>query len=187
MAANQITALRQFIASWDSPPGPSGAARVPLKRGKLGNINLQGTVEGPAPIFTPSHPQFVESLEEGVKDLVLCLIAKLGCITYSSCAGHASEDGRRLLCGRSVSIVPRDAAEYESLREIIAGAVGEVGPLTAHVSLQLEESVLESDELEMPCLDLNFRPTTEDAAPYFAELEPLYRRLVERLNGPTDL
>jgi uncharacterized protein len=186
MAANQITALRQFIASWDSPPVSDGAARIPLKRGKLGNINLKGTVEGPAPIFTRSHPQFVESLEEGIKDLVLCLITKFDCITYSSCAGHASEDGRRLLCGRSVSILPRDEAEYESLRDVIGRAVGEVGAPSGHVVLQLEESLLESDELDMPGLDINFRPTTERAAPYFEELEPLYRHLVERLNGPSD-
>jgi hypothetical protein len=183
MAANQITALREFIASWDSPLESTSAPLVPIREGKLGNINLQGTIEGPAPIFTRHHPQFVDSLEAGIKDLVLCLIAKFDCITYSSCAGHASEDGKYVLCGRSVGIVPRATAEYERLREIIATAIRQVDAPAGHVSLQLDESILESDEIDMPCLDVNFRPVANQADQYFGELELVYRRLIKRLNA----
>lgn len=177
---NQITNLREFLISWDTPLEPSSVPLVPLRKGRLGNINLKGTIDSPAPVFTRHHPQFLDSLEAGVKELVLCLIEKLDCITYSSCAGHTSEDGKHVLLGRNVNILPRTVAEYEKLRVLISEAIRRVNAPNSAVLLQLDETVLESDELNMPCLDINFRPTTEWADLYFDELEFVYQRFLKQ-------
>lgn len=177
MRINQITGLRRFLESWDNFPHNS-SARVPVKKGRLGNVNLDGKSGSLAASLTRHHPQFFESLEDGVRDLVVCLVERLGCITYSSCAGHASEDGQSILRERNVDIVPRDAEEYQVLKELLLEALSANDVTSQHVSVRLNETVLESDDLEVDCLDIQFFARTKSAELYFAEVDEVYESLL---------
>ena len=122
MRANQITGLREFLISWDAPVTAHAHVQLPAVEGREGQINLRGTFDSPAAIVTRHDPAFEEMLESGIKGLVLCLIKIFDCITYSSCAGHASTDNQ-LVCGANVGIVPRDESEYRKLRLALSAAI----------------------------------------------------------------
>jgi uncharacterized protein len=176
---NTIVGIASFLEAWDRVPEHPHRLRV--KHGLQGHRNLLGTNSAPAVVFTRWHPQFKESLETGVADLVVLMIQRLDCVTYSSCEGHASEDYARLLSGRSVDVLPRDAEEQQRLRNDLRSRVGRVRRASNAVSLQLAEGWLETDLGPMPCLDLRFVPTTHIPSAYFAAVEEVYADLLADL------
>jgi hypothetical protein len=176
---NTIVGVGSFLDAWDQilerPP------RLPVKQGMQGHRNLLGINRAPAVAFPRWHPQFKESLEGGVADLVLLLVERLECVTFSSCEGHASDDGARLLSGRNVDILPRNAKEHSRLRNELGSRIGRVWRPSNAVNLQLAEEWLETDLGPMPCLDLRFVPTTRIPSAYFAAMEEVYEDLLADL------
>ena len=181
MRVNQLTGLREFLFLWDAPVEAQAKARVPVTEGGEGQINLRGTADSPAVIVTRHYPEFEELLEERIKGLVLYLIKTLDCVTYSSCAGHASADGEHLVCGANVGILPRDQFEYQRLRSRLSTAIDRIHEPGQVVTVELDELVLESAELTMPCLDVNFHPHTPRAEIYFEHLDQMIHRLMDEL------
>lgn len=176
---NRIFGIEAFLRSWDSVP--ENLVLFPIRRGASGHLNLTGAPEAPAVIFGKWQPQFVESLEAGVRELVLSLIRHFSCVTYSSCEGHVTEDGSAVLCGRTVAILCRDADEHERLRGRLEAAVRRVSIHMVFVVLQVVEKVLETEGADMRCLDLNFVPLTSLPEKYFAELEVVYDDLLRQI------
>jgi hypothetical protein len=179
MRTNQIVGLEVFLKEWDSPtssffPAPQSS------RGPLNNINIDGSLEGPAIIATRHHPSFSGFLEAQVRDLVICLIQELDCVTYSSCSGHAGPDGV-LLCARHVSILPRDPLEYERLKDRLRISLLGLKVETKSLAVELDEGVLDSGDAKLPCLEILFRPLTNRAADYFKEADDVCSRLVSKI------
>jgi hypothetical protein len=176
---NRILGIESFLRSWSVVP--ENPVLFPIRRGATGHRNLIGSPQAPAVILGMWQPQFVESLETGVRDLVLSLIRRFSCVTYSSCEGHVTEDGSAVLCGRNVAILCRDAEEHERLRYRLEAAVQRVSTPMTFVLLQVADNVLETDVADMRCLDLNFVPLTPVPEQYFAELELVYDDLLHQI------
>lgn len=86
---NEITDLQSFIASWANPDSERNKNDVVIHKTEYGNINSTGEIgnyEGYA--LTKNHGQFLMSIEEGIRELVVLLIEKFNLITYTSCEGH---------------------------------------------------------------------------------------------------
>jgi uncharacterized protein len=176
-STNTIIGVERFLAAWTVPSKHS--LRLPLREGAAGQRNLSGGARDAAVVFPRGHPQFVDALEDGVRALVVLLIDELDCVTFSSCEGHAAEDGQTLLWGRSVDILPRDAAEGARLRAALRGCIDAVPQvLEAPVRLQLVENEVETELGTLPAMTLDFTPETTDAATYFAGVAPLYAALL---------
>jgi hypothetical protein len=179
---NEFKDLVRFMTAWDVPAADNIRPSPPTK-GAGGNINIDGSIEGLAAIVTRHHPDFTLFLEDGVRDLVLCLIDALDCITYSSCSGHASTDGR-LICMRHVGIVPRNRNEYRRIRECLGGTLKRSELRAQHAKLELYESTLDSDDICLPCIDLVFIPLIDDAEHYFPAADRMTSTLMQLLiNG----
>lgn len=175
--ANMISGIAKFLELWESDPDDQGF--LPLRRGGQGHRNLTGTASSPAITFTKGHPQFVESLEDGVKDLVLLLIECFDCVTYSSCEGHANPDGQTLLRGRNVDILARNASEHQHLRNHLQVCTDYARLVPSDfVDLQLLEVELETEVGPILTLDLNFIPMTDVPDEYFYAVAPVYERLL---------
>lgn len=166
---NQFRNLTKFMVAWDRPAALNCAPIAPTKS-SCGSINSDGSIEGVAAIVTRHHPDFNAFIEDGVRDLVLALIDKLDCITYSSCAGHATADGK-LICGRHIGVIPRDTSEYLRIRQILKDAIASTKVATPALSLQLNETTLCSDEITLPCIDILFSPLTGRATEYFNDAD----------------
>ena len=176
---NRILGIESFLRSWAVVP--ENPVLFPIRRGATGHRNLTGAPQAPAVTLGLCQPQFVESLETGVRDLVLSLIRQFACVTYSSCEGHVTEDGGAVLCGRNVAILCRDAGEHERLRYRLEAAVRRVSTPMTFVALEIAENILETDIGDMPSLDLNFVPLSPVPGQYFTELELVYDDLLRQI------
>jgi hypothetical protein len=132
-------------------------------------------------IFTRWHPQFEESLERGVSEMVLRLIDRLECITYSSCEGHPSADGTLLLSERNVDVLPRGAGELRRLRHELSSLIGRVQCSPDAASLRLIEGRLDTEAGPLSCLDLRFLSMGHTPGAYFTAVEEIYADLLARL------
>jgi uncharacterized protein len=179
-STNTMLGVAPFLAAWAAPP--TYPMRLPLRQGAAGQRNLSGGETDAAVVFPRGHPQFAAALEDGVRALVILLIDRLDCVTFSSCEGHAAVDGRTLRWGRSVDILPRDADEGARLRAILRGCVNAVPQAPqAPVRLRLVEDEVETELGPLPTLTLDFTPATTDAATYFAIVAPLYAALLAEI------
>jgi len=174
---NTMLGVARFLDAWAAPP--EQPLRLPLREGAAGQRNLSGGVTDAAIVFPRGHPQFVAALEDGVRALVVLLVEGLDCVTFSSCEGHAAADGRTLLWGRSVDILPRDTGEDARVRAVLGGCVDAVRQAPeAPVRLRLVEDEVQTEFGPLPALTLDFTPGTADAATYFAVVAPLYAALL---------
>ena len=185
---NYIHGLLAFVERWhtraEQTLPPSGA----LITGEAGNINIDGRPEShESLVMTRWHAEFAESLEPGVRELVLKLVSAWNCITYSSCEGHPTTpaSGRR---HRHVCILPRSATEYAALLAALTSlartANADAGSSGARAKVL--QCIVTGDGLEAPSLDLVFssREGDDDDA-YFADLEALYDAVLRALDTGT--
>ncbi len=185
MSINVMKGVNKFMAAWDQPFEKDNFPKAPLSKGSSGHINLAGNSTAPAAIFTPNHPQFLESLEPGVRELVLCLVYQHGCVTYSSCEGHSAQSEDKLVATRHVDILPRGEAERDRIFKILSSAISSLENLELIVDVQIIDGNLQSEEGPIPCLSLEFSSCAELASEYFIQVEPITAALVRLLN-PTD-
>lgn len=181
-STNTMLGIARFLAAWTATP--EHPLRLPLYEGTAGHRNLSGGAMDAAVVFPRGHPQFIAALEDGVRALVMLLVDGLGCVTFSSCEGHAAADGWTLQWGRSVDILPRDSGEGARLHVVLRGCVEAVSQaLAAPVRLRLVEGEVETELGPLPTLTLDFTPATSDAATYFAAVEPLYGALLAEVEA----
>jgi hypothetical protein len=175
---NEVDGLVDFLRRWQSREEENRAA-VPLRTSENGNINVEGSPQSySSAIFTRWHASFTDSLEPGVRELVLALIEAWDCITYSSCEGHRSIAGTPWR-PRHVRMASRSSAEDQRIGSALDQLVtrtnaphcGGPGP----VLVQRRSTIVGDAGLEMPGWDLVFASTSSDEDGYWASLEPVYR------------
>jgi len=176
---NSISQLDVFLRNWRKMPEEHEL--LPVRRGPRGHVNLTGAPEAPSITFTKDHVQFVDSLEEGVRDLVLCIIRTLNCVTYSSCEGHLTEDGTGIFCGRHVAIICNDPEERFVLRQRLENAIARVQHPRNTMLLTVLEEDLDTETSSLQALNLIFLPTTKKPEEYFGELKAVYDEFVRRV------
>jgi hypothetical protein len=172
---NVMSGAGAFVRAWDA--APARPREMPLHHGAGGHRNLSGSPTAPAVIFPRRHPQFEDSLEPGVRELVLALIKRFDCVTYSSCEGHPALDGT-VARERAVDILPRDDGEHRRLRAGLRSCVRYARRPEDGVDLRLTGEQLDTEEGPMSALGLAFVARERSYAAYRAAVEPVYARLL---------
>lgn len=189
---NRFNGYHEFLARWRMPAAVPAAP--PLRQSQAGNRNLSGSaVDTAAYSFAPGQPGFTDSIEPGIRPLVLYLVERVGLITYSSCEGHlptaaspfrpahvgvlhhASVSPERV-GGLTAEVLVRwlEEAAYRTMRALQRPAVG----------VRAIEDVLDTEQGPQPCLDVWFLPIQGTAQTYFDHLPLLiegYQRELARL------
>jgi uncharacterized protein len=187
---NRFNGYQEFLARWHMP---GGQAAPPLRQSAVGNRNLSGSaVDTAAYSFVPGQPGFRDSIEPGIRPLVLYLVEQVGLVTYSSCEAHPSTcsspfraahvgllhdvSGAQRSAAFTAEILVRwlEEAAYRTMRSLDRPAVG----------VRVIEDVLDTELGPRPCLDVWFLPIKGTAQTYFAHLPALveaYRQELARL------
>ena len=179
---NCMRGVDRFIAEWDAGIGGANR-RYRLKRSSFGNINRNGRPGGlRAPALPHWHPQFPDSIEAGVRDLVLALVANGRWISYTSCAGHHYVSPHLPSSERHVGLLPRDDAERTQLAtrlEHVVVAARRRSRSRAIVPL-LAAHALHDRARSYPVIDL-YLSRAADAAwdLYFADIDQETRRVTQ--------
>lgn len=182
---NRMRDFAGFLESWRDPAHPDNAATVNLQVTEFGNINCTGepgNYDGHA--LSKWQAQFRDSLENGIRELVLFCVDELGWITYTSCEGHAYP-GQRIPCAeRHVGFAPRseeEAAATATLLRKCAEAVNRSATFWA-VRVEVVPGALDSDGAVHPIIDLFFR--RRRLVPwrlYFRRIDDLYSHFLAEL------
>jgi hypothetical protein len=151
--------------------------------GKLGHINTAGMPKAPAHSFSRYNPLFIESLETGVRPLVVALINRFDCATFSSCEGHFSEDGTSITSLRTVGFLHGNEGECAYLQDELNTLIQSThGNWQGTARFALSWSLLNTDSGQLRCLELVLDPNGLSAAHYFAEADELCGTLIGLLN-----
>lgn len=158
---NRFGDADKFIVRWDAKL-EAGAAK--------GSSALVFPATFSAAALTPSHPDFLDRIEPGVRDLVRRLVVEMGWITYSSCEGHPARAPRGLML-RHVGLLPRDSTELQRQRHVLYEAAAAVNALnTGRTHLSVRDAILECEGgRTCPVLDIVFVPSPQDGN-YFESL-----------------
>ena len=187
---NEIHDVPMFISAWDEIilqiPRESQvindigktALQYDNMISEAGNINIEGSeLCSAAIIYTPSHPEFITSIEKGIRDLVLLLVDIHKYITYSSCEGHKYVD-KKLFHKRYISILPRNDQEYLDALTMLMECANIVNSYcsVAEVEVKIVEVKLTSiAECKFyGAIDVVFESNTDVSEIYFAQLDQVY-------------
>ena len=177
---NAVSGLARVGEEWDARRSDAPPADGPDAEGP---INIDGSARcNAAAIYTPAAPEFRGAIEARVRPLVLFLVERLSCITYSSCEGHPPEDDA-LMRGRHVGILPRDEADRVRLCTVlVAAAEASLPPEDREVvDLIVREDVITSDGPDVHCIDILFVAGSYDWAPYAARVDAVQEAFLEHL------
>lgn len=115
MKRNQNTDVEWFIKEWDTNIGNRINENIALNQYDDWRINHHGNKSSfDWILFTYGSPHYENSLEEGIRLLVLTINEKLNFITYDSCQGHENAKTRR------VWILPRNATEFNAIMSMFS-------------------------------------------------------------------
>ena len=182
-ATNHVSGLIQFRKKWDERNQRNGISPKNA-RSNQGHINLHGSATCfCSAIFTPTDPEFIDSIEVGVRELVLFLIDKLNCITYSSCEGHPPVDESPMR-QRHVGILPRDANEYARLLHLLRRAADNCHmncDCQTTVRIEIKEAIITTEGPKVPCIDIIFVAVTSNWSEYSRMLESAYPEFLAQL------
>jgi hypothetical protein len=182
MRRNYFAGLPQFLRRWDKkildPSTESARNRI----SNSGRINLEGS-DGcsTARIYTRWDPEFLASLEPGVRQLTLLLIEKFNCITYSSCEGHPTSLSNKPSV-RHVGVLPRDKAEFHYLVDRFSSYATLCNQeQDSPIEIVVKEEVLGTGDMNIPCIELVFAQRASEWERYFEMLDEAYELLVREL------
>jgi hypothetical protein len=113
---SDLSNVTELMEAWSDQHHRANASPGRFVSGPLGHINTEGAADAPAHSFSRHNPRFVESLEPGVRNLVVALINRFDCVTYSSCEGHCDEGWTSLTSLRSVVFLSPSHEDEEELR-----------------------------------------------------------------------
>jgi uncharacterized protein len=187
---NQLQQFREFIRSWEDPAHPQNQTPVDLHRTRYGNINSTGELgdyRGYA--LSRWHPQFIDSLEVGIRQLVELLTLRFGWLTYSSCQGHSYRGQGLPSVERHVGILPRSAAEKDAIRFVLATSAARVNPPHGRsaVYLEVRNEALATDHGSQEVIDVFFRRHKRQTwKRYFSELDDFYNKVLSTLSSLHD-
>jgi uncharacterized protein len=179
---NEMSDVSNFLGAWEDADSRKNHEQVDLHLTSYGNVNSTGEVgnyDGHA--LTPWHPQFEDSIEAGVRELVLECVKNLQWVTYTSCEGH-QYDGLLQLhpVERHVGILPRSPIEYQEVYETLQRLQQLVHQRYWQFPVRVEtiELNLESRGTTYRVLDLFFRKHPQAPWWLYFRLLPLYYRQV---------
>ncbi|MGD1808829.1 hypothetical protein ACP6PL_25785 [Dapis sp. BLCC M126] len=179
----EFSDLKSFVDSWEDRFVEVTEFDI-FKHSANGNINTDGTAACcDSPIFTKYHRYFKRSIEPGVRDLIIALILKLNCITYSSCQGHFSTKDSAMR-QRYVAVMPRNDDEYQQL----FNTFNQIAKLTNYqftenpVKVVVGNDNLESEGKTTKCLTLFFVSNNANESEYFREIESVYNYVIQQIN-----
>lgn len=177
---NIIYNLRFFIRLWDSKKQSSSQ---PIKIGISddGNYNFTGAEDSfTAPALTRWHPSFALCIEPGVRELVICLIEKFNCITFSSCEGHNSS-ATGVFSARHVSIVPRNNAEFTRYTQIFSEIAAQINKdLPCSVIIE-SRKIMTNDGPTRNSVDIIFGGHIQTTHNVGKDLEDVYMAFLEKI------
>jgi uncharacterized protein len=177
---NGVSGMARFREEWDEARKVEG--KIDNATSEQGHINVEGSARClSSVIYTPAAPQFLASIEAGVRPLVLALIQDLNCITYSSCEGHPPSDDGYPMRGRHVGILPRDAAEHAMFLERLRAAATLTPPVPGVVTVEVREDIVASDGVDLPCIDLLFVAGSYDWAAYAEKIDSVQAAFLDHL------
>ncbi|MER9427311.1 hypothetical protein [Mesorhizobium sp. M0408] len=183
-SVNRVNGLIDFLRRWDDK-GELKYKELRFSVADGGNINLQGNSGcNESFLLTRWHPSFANSLEAGVRELVVRLVTAWDCVTYSSCEGHRSS-AQVPARVRHVRLVSRSKAEHvrlgSMLKRLVDATNADIGD--PGVRLAWKASVIVAEEgLEAPGLDLIFEPQSDDERVYWKYLDTSYQRCLLQLS-----
>jgi len=183
-SVNRVNGLIDFLRRWDDK-GELKYKELRFSVADGGNINLQGNSEcNESFLLTRWHRSFADSLEAGVRELVMRLVTDWDCVSYSSCEGHwsSAQVSARV---RHVRLVSRSKAEHmrlgSMLKRLVDATNADIGD--PGVRLAWKPSVIVAEEgLEAPGLDLIFEPQSDDERVYWKYLDTCYQRCLLQLS-----
>ncbi|MFB7475602.1 radical SAM protein [Kitasatospora sp. NPDC056184] len=183
---NRMRDVEDFLATWDNPAAARNPAR--LVTSAFGNINtagLPGTQV--ADDLDPTHPQWDDAIEPGIKPLVEHITSRRNLVTYDSCEGHQYDDPARKNQTREVGILPRTSAEYTATAAALCRAARRCEsamPSTVRLLVARNNLTCENTGRTHPVLDLRLLPATGQAdTAYFAALDQATALLVAALKA----
>jgi len=175
MTVNRLHHLASLIENWDSPAGWVPVAPADSLRPQA--MNAQ-----PSAIYGKSDPQFLHSIEPGIRPLVLALIQTLGCITYSSCEGHPTAE-QTVQVGQHVDILARDLNEQSKLMEVL-DRMALAAPNTATARLRVRRGTVELERATAPSISIEIVPMTGSAwESYRRDADEIQRCLIGALSA----
>jgi hypothetical protein len=140
-----------------------------------------------AEILPKWHSKFTDSLEPGVRSLVLYLVHDLDLVTYTSCEGH-----KACVCSdwaeRNVGIYPRSDDEREEVWELLTAArAGCTSSLLDPVRVDIRRSILREENKTSDVVDVYFRRNRiRPWNAYFENLDRAYQRFMNELRCVAD-
>lgn len=180
---NRIFGYYQFLNRWEDRV-EVGSQGILFKKSLSGKKNLDGSEENfSSHLLTRWHPSFENSLEAGIRELVLQLVHHLDCVTYSSCEGHSSTSTEKMRV-RNVRVITRSWTEHTYLRECLKhlAFVSNEQSDTCHVRLVcVEDSIIVGGGETAPSLDLIFMRGVGAENEYWSDLEIVYQNAVRHL------
>lgn len=180
---NYVSGLENFLKVWDDIVAYNSASDngQSFVKGENGAINADGQLSCfEASIFALHSPSFDQSIEEGVRELVLFVVHQMNCITYTSCEGHFDKSQEDYLQLRHVGIIPRNQKEYEFIKQTFQEASSSIK--SHNISLEIDETYVQSESIHMPCIDIWFVPVGGKEELYFFNLDKIYREFLEQLS-----
>jgi hypothetical protein len=171
---NRMVGLDDFLASWENPEHPQNNAPVALHTTEYGNINASGE-PGDYRGYTLSkwHARFSDSMEHGIRELVLLLVMGRQWITYSSCEGHYYRRRGLASVERRVGLFPRSDAEQRAIVDFLAAIATQVNRRLwlSPVRVNVRVRELQGDQASHSVVDLIFQRS------WWATWERYYSRL----------
>lgn len=181
---NRMESLATFLECWRVRRHPDNRAKVPLAKTEYGNINstgILGNYDGPA--LSRWHPQFVDAIEPGVRELVLTLTDALGWVTYTSCEGH-NYAAHIPATERHVGILPRSEDEFLAILETLSRLERDFNRkhFTSPIAVRVEKAAINSPTITLPVVDLFFRRRfLRTWSSYFNSLDGAYHDFISLL------
>jgi len=173
--------VREFIAAWQDPHAPLNSRPAPFRESQQGNLNATGdAADYFAPVLTRHHPRFLDALEGGVRDLVLELIERLGCITYSSCQGHPSLGPEVPMRERSVEVIAERPVELEKILIKVLNLASLTNKQidTEIIKVLVSCTPLRSLDTCTLCVRLRFKNVLSQEMKYFQNIDSAYCTLI---------
>jgi uncharacterized protein len=152
---NQMDMADDFILAWWNRSHALNSSPVHIAHTAEGRrVSGGDSACGVGPALTPNHPAFHESLEPGIRPLVIALVSTWNLVTYSSCQGHRVETstGSIVTTSQYVGVLCNSATHAGHVASLFSSALGQVGQhsLNPYVRFRLLHGRLRS----YPVVDL---------------------------------
>ncbi len=172
---NEVSNIEFLLAEWDSEfLVPDSVKSSYSESTKMIISNSKYTT----PLLPNTHPDFTASLEPRIRQLVISIINRFGCVTVSSCGGHHSDN--KIICGQHLDILPRDSNELSRIWKNLIFASDQIDNLE-HAKLQIKQNTIKSDNSDHILISIEIVPLGRTWDLFQEDANRLQQMLIERL------